>query len=49
MAVATAAMLNRLGYGWGGIAVMVGFCLLSLARNPKPTEGPASPTFMEFL
>jgi hypothetical protein len=33
-------MLTKFGYGWWGIAVMVAFCLLSLARNPKPTEGP---------
>jgi len=36
IAVLTAGMLTKFGYGWWGIAV----CLLSLARNPKPTEGP---------
>jgi hypothetical protein len=36
-AVLTAGILTKFGYG---IAVMVAFCLLSLARNPKPTEGP---------
>jgi hypothetical protein len=40
IAVLTAGMLTKLGYGWWGIAVMVACCLLSLAHNPKPTESP---------
>jgi hypothetical protein len=40
IAVVTAGMLTKFGYGWWGIAVMAAFCLLCLARNPKPTEGP---------
>lgn len=40
IAILTAGTLTKFGYGWWEIAVMVAFCLLSLARNPKPTEGP---------
>jgi hypothetical protein len=33
-----AGVLAKLGYGWLGIGVMIGLCLLGTARKPRPAN-----------
>jgi hypothetical protein len=38
VAILLACVLAKLSYGWCGVAMMIGLCLLGTARKPRPAN-----------